>query len=261
MPQRDVAYGIALRNGFVGTEEQFHRWLPKWLRWMREGGGKGQDGRPGADGKEGPQGPAGRVGDRGSKGADGKDGLQGHDGWTPLLAVVADGERRVHRIIGWAGGTGNEPESGYYLGERGPVRDIGDATDIRGPAGARGVAEASGASDAGLRRLITRLIEENMMEDFDQAPLDDQTNSGGSPAVLTFTFSGDPVQRVWVKLLAADASDLSEARVRTDGSNPDADTGQPVGAGLPHPFTVVTNEVRVYTPAGKTVSVTGYRRR
>lgn len=64
-------------------------------------------------------------------------GDSGDDGWSPLLAVVSDSARRVLQITDWAGGSGTKPSTGY-LGPSGIVSLIGQATDIRGAAGADG---------------------------------------------------------------------------------------------------------------------------
>lgn len=91
--------------------------------------------------------------------------------------------------------------------------------------------------------------------------LTDQTNSGGAAAVLTFTFTGGPVQKVWVKLLAVNADDTSSARVRTDGNDPASSIGTHIDAGVPQPIsTPSTTTVKVFTPAGSTVVVWGERR-
>lgn len=74
----------------------------------------------------------------GGVGLQGDKGDQGDKGWSPLLAVVVDGARRVHRVVDWAGGAGAKPASGSYLGPAGLVAAIGDATDIRGPTGPAG---------------------------------------------------------------------------------------------------------------------------
>lgn len=88
-------------------------------------GGSGADGINGTDGTDG------------TDGADGADGADGNNGWSPVWAIVADGERRVVEITDWTGGTGTKPGTGY-LGVAGIVAAIGDAADIRGPAGAGG---------------------------------------------------------------------------------------------------------------------------
>ena len=61
---------------------------------------------------------------------------QGFNGWSPRLAVVADGARSVLKLVGWTGGQGNPPPSNLYLGAIGYVTDIEDAIDIRGATGA-----------------------------------------------------------------------------------------------------------------------------
>ncbi len=63
-------------------------------------------------------------------------GDKGEKGWTPKLAAEADGARRVHRVVDWFGGEGTKPATGDYVGATGLVSAIGDAVDIRGPAGA-----------------------------------------------------------------------------------------------------------------------------
>ncbi len=65
------------------------------------------------------------------------DGSPSITSWTPVFAVVADGSRRVVQLVEWTGGDGDEPDGGY-LGDEGLVASIGDATDIRGAAGAAG---------------------------------------------------------------------------------------------------------------------------
>ena len=61
--------------------------------------------------------------------------LGGADGWSPLLAVVADGERLVQQVIDWTGGTGAKPAVKGYVGTSGIVANISDAVDIRGATG------------------------------------------------------------------------------------------------------------------------------
>lgn len=92
-------------------------------------GPQGPQGVPGGDGPQGTQGPAG------VDGALGLDGADGATGWSPLLAVEADGERRVQRVVGWTGGTGTEPDTLGYVGASGIVATAAEATDVRGRPG------------------------------------------------------------------------------------------------------------------------------
>lgn len=62
-------------------------------------------------------------------------GAAGGAGWSPLLAVVADGERRVHRVVDWVGGTGAKPTTLGYAGANGIVAEPSQAADVRGPQG------------------------------------------------------------------------------------------------------------------------------
>lgn len=66
------------------------------------------------------------------------DYIAGPAGWSPELAVVVDGERRVHQVVDWFGGAFTKPATGQYLGATGFVTDIADAVDVRGPSGAGG---------------------------------------------------------------------------------------------------------------------------
>lgn len=88
-------------------------------------------------------------------GADGADGADGGDGWSPLLAVVEDGTRRVLQIIDWEGGTTAEPSStNRFLGPTGIVSSAASATDIRGATGAAG----SGSGDVVAANNLSDLV-------------------------------------------------------------------------------------------------------
>lgn len=100
------AYQIAVNNGFVGTEAQ-------WLASL--------------------------------KGPKGDQGTNGTNGWSPRLAVVTTGERRVLQITFWTGGTGTPPPTGY-IGATGIVDNIANAVDIRGSQGLQGIQGANGAN-------------------------------------------------------------------------------------------------------------------
>lgn len=99
------AYQIAVNNGFVGTEAQ-------WLASL--------------------------------KGPKGDQGTNGTNGWSPRLAVVTTGERRVLQITFWTGGTGTPPPTGY-IGATGIVDNIANAVDIRGSQGLQGIKGDTGA--------------------------------------------------------------------------------------------------------------------
>lgn len=63
-----TAYGIAVKHGFTGTEEE-------WLAGLR-----GPQGDPGAAGPRGPKGEPGETGPQGPKGPPGEPGVPGKDG-------------------------------------------------------------------------------------------------------------------------------------------------------------------------------------
>lgn len=69
-------------------------------------------------------------------GENGTNGTNGTNGWSPVLAVVSDGSRRVLQIVSWTGGTGSPPSSiDQYIGPTGIVSTAAAASDIRGAAG------------------------------------------------------------------------------------------------------------------------------
>ena len=59
----------------------------------------------------------------------------GGAGWSPVLAVVSDGNRRVLQVSDWVGGSGLPPAIGGYIGASGLVSLIANAIDIRGSEG------------------------------------------------------------------------------------------------------------------------------
>ena len=76
----------------------------------------------------GPTGPASTVA-----------GPAGEKGWSPIVAVVTDGARRVLQITDWAGGAGAKPSTtNQFVGPTGIVATAAAAVDIRGAAGAAG---------------------------------------------------------------------------------------------------------------------------
>lgn len=63
-------------------------------------------------------------------------GPPGNAAWSPIYANLADGARRVQRLVDWIGGQGTKPATGKYLGPAGLVDTAAEATDIRGASGA-----------------------------------------------------------------------------------------------------------------------------
>lgn len=66
---------------------------------------------------------------------------RGAKGWTPVLVVVSDGERRVLRLIDYIDGEGTKPSipTDNYVGTTG-LTALANAVDIRGATGATGPA-------------------------------------------------------------------------------------------------------------------------
>lgn len=84
-------------------------------------------------------------------------GVDGEDGWSPILAVVADGARQVLRVTDWAGGEGTKPGTGDYLSATGLDPDIANAIDISGTDGDDGEDAWSpvfGIASDGARRVL-----------------------------------------------------------------------------------------------------------
>lgn len=77
----------------------------------------------------------------------GAQGPAGGEGWTPELAVVADGARYVQQVADWFGGAGVKPPTGEYVGPTGFVTDITQAVNIRGASGA-GTGDVNGPSSS-----------------------------------------------------------------------------------------------------------------
>lgn len=107
---------------------------------------QGVQGPKGEKGDTGNNGPTGATGVAGPTGATGPSGTNGNNGWSPILAVVTDGSRRVLQLVNWTGGTGTKPSFGNYIGPAGLVANIVDAVDIRGATGATGAAGSNGSN-------------------------------------------------------------------------------------------------------------------
>lgn len=77
--------------------------------------------------RPGPQGPGG-----------------GKNGWSPVIVVEEDGERRVMRIIDWTGGTTESMPATGYIGPEGIVESAAEALDVRGSQGPPGAGGGGG---------------------------------------------------------------------------------------------------------------------
>lgn len=85
------------------------------------------------------------VGRQGIQGVPGDPGDDGATGWTARLAVVADGERRVQKIVGWFQSV-DRPNTGEYISPTGHSADIANASDIRGLPGSAGAGVVAGGA-------------------------------------------------------------------------------------------------------------------
>ena len=109
---------------------------------------RGPQGLQGAAGPQGATGATGPQGATGATGPQGATGATGAKGWSPVLAVVTDGERRVFQVTDWVGGEGTKPASGQFIGSTGFVATAAQGIDIRGPQGATGATGATGPQGA-----------------------------------------------------------------------------------------------------------------
>lgn len=118
-------------------------------------------------------------------------------GWTPILAVVADGSRRVEKVVGWTGGTGAAPAVDQYLGPTGFTTDISLATDIRGSAGSglsdlvlnevpSGALNGSNATFTSAFNFVPESVEV-FINGLKQTIINDYNTSGNTIIVLTFS--------------------------------------------------------------------------
>ncbi|MCX7061336.1 MAG: hypothetical protein NTZ11_10645 [Gammaproteobacteria bacterium] len=73
----------------------------------------------------------------------GANGLTGASAWTPILAVVTDGARRVLQVADWSGGSGTKPTTGAYVGPTGLTTTLANAVDLRALANTDGLPEGA----------------------------------------------------------------------------------------------------------------------
>lgn len=66
----------------------------------------------------------------------------GGAGWSPVLSLVTDGDRRIFQVVNWVGGSGTPPATGGYIGTSGLVSSITSAVDVRGSPGLPGEGSA-----------------------------------------------------------------------------------------------------------------------
>lgn len=72
--------------------------------------------------------------------------IKGDAGWSPVLAVVADGARRVLQVTDWTGGAGAAPTTGSFIGVVGLVATAAEAVDVRGAQGNAGPTGPEGST-------------------------------------------------------------------------------------------------------------------
>ena len=126
------AYGLAVKHGFKGTEEEYLASL------------KGETGETGPTGPTGAQGPTGPIGETGPTGPVGPTGAAGAAG--PTGPTGAQGQTGPAGEAGPTGPTGPTGETGATgpAGAMGPTGPAGGPTGPTGPAGPSGQAGAAG---------------------------------------------------------------------------------------------------------------------
>nr|DAR48932.1 MAG TPA: collagen I alpha 1 [Caudoviricetes sp.] len=123
------AYGLAVKHGFKGTEEEYLASL------------KGETGATGPTGPTGAQGPTGPIGETGPTGPVGPTGAAGAAG--PTGPTGAPGQTGPAGEAGPTGPTGPTGETGA-TGPAGPMGPTGPAGGPTGPTGPTGPAGAAG---------------------------------------------------------------------------------------------------------------------
>lgn len=126
------AYGLAVKHGFKGTEEEYLTSL------------KGETGATGPAGPTGAQGPTGPIGETGPTGPVGPTGAAGAAG--PTGPTGAQGQTGPAGETGPTGPTGPTGETGATgpMGPMGPTGPAGGPTGPTGPTGPSGQAGAAG---------------------------------------------------------------------------------------------------------------------
>ena len=118
-PQGLSAYQVAVKNGFVGTEQE---WLDSLVGEKGDKGDKGDTGEQGIQGErglqgeqgiQGVQGEKGDKGDKGDKGQDGTNGIDGRDGYVQYTA--GDNITIENNVISASGGLAKEKVPTYTL--------------------------------------------------------------------------------------------------------------------------------------------------
>lgn len=134
---------------------------------------------------QGPIGPVGTI---------------GPFGWTPLFALIEDGDRVVLQVADWTGGTIAKPATGQYVSAEGLVSDIEDAIDLRGPQGLPGANGTNGVDGAdgadGIFSAIASQAEAEAGTDNAKGMTALRTAQAiaaqaASPQFAPFTFTGD----------------------------------------------------------------------
>lgn len=174
------------------------------------------------------KGPAGTQGVDGEQGEDGVQGPDGPPGWSPVLAAVVDGTRRVLQVVDWTGGAGSKPAIGRYVGSTGLVINIADAIDVRGPAGAKGDTGSQGlrgpdgpkgtTGDPGSNGWLPVLSNTADGERRVFKVVDWQGGTGTKPAVDVYVGAAG---------LVADIVDATDVRGATGSQGPQGDEGAP----------------------------------
>ncbi|MGQ3214669.1 sialidase family protein [Shinella sp.] len=144
--------------------------------------------------------------------------IKGNRGWTPVFAAVADGVRRVQRVVDWQGGEGPKPATGKYVGATGLVDAIGDALDIRGPEGPEMVIDAldAGGDTATYDTLVPAA---DAGDDNVRRPLKEMFSPGGS--LIFKTLADAQAAAVPARIDRVFINEIDGYRVRVD-SQPSA---------------------------------------
>lgn len=145
-----------------------------------------------------------------------QDGIPGTNGWSPMLRVVPDGERRVVELFDWTGGSGTKPAITGYLSDTGVTQHIAEATNIRGASGSGGGGSAEWGDISGSIQDQTDLWNElqSKLESIDWDGID------GKPDVIA-SGATQAAARTSIGLGSAATADITDFATAAQGAKAD----------------------------------------
>ena len=181
------AYGVAVKNGFEGTVEEWLESLKGKRGEKGDPGEKGEKGDPGEKGEKGDDGTVGAKGDKGDTGEKGEPGPQGPQGEPGAKGDKGDtGPQGEKGDTGAAGPKGDKGDKGDS-GEKGEKGDKGDPGE-KGEPGESGTAPVF---DLGAMGLATMSIPGNSSLQADTTAIKVALDKGDVKFGIPVSMDGD----------------------------------------------------------------------